>query len=341
MGKLDHLKANRKKIAPVLLILIVCTALLVSGGGSYTGIAESAVKTSPAEISGKITLSNIAIGQEVNEGDVLAVIDSKDLEYALEQLELNLDKARILHSDAQKGQGSRTQSSIAAAQAAYDGAIAAANQAHREYQRMLSLHQSGAVSDSVFEASKLQSDTAQTALSAARAQLALARNSSADSVSESSNVDILLLRSRIAQQKDMIEKCVITAETGGIIISKNYSVGDFVAPGYNIADIASRSERYLVLYYPKENLADIAYDSQHIFTYGGAEYIGTVKFVDVKPVYTPQDYQTQANKNKESVKVKVLIPEECPIKPGETAKIKFNSPVVSTNTFKAQDNPDF
>jgi HlyD family secretion protein len=336
MGKLEHLKANRKKIAPVIVLVIVCSTLLflLTKGEYYTGIAEALIITNPAEISGKIISANISLGQEVNAGDILVVIDSKDLEYALEQLELSLEKARILHSDARRGQGSRTESNIAGAQAAYDGAAAVASQANREYQRTLGLYQSGAVSESVFEAAKLQRDTAETALSAARAQLSLARNSSADSVSESSNVDILLLRSRIAQQKDMIEKCTITAGISGTIISKNYSAGDYIAPGYDIVDIASKDERYLVVYYPKEKLTDIVYDARHTFMYGGSEYTGTVKFIDVKPVYTPQDYQTPANKNKESVKVKVLIPENCPIKPGESARVRFSRPAKNSQPAK-------
>lgn len=326
MSKLDHLKANRKKIAPVILLLIIVAGIWIYVSNRqtyYIGIAEAAVMTNPAEISGKIIESNATLGQEVRAGDVIAVIDSSDLEYALEQLELNLEKARILNTDAQTGQGSRARSGVAAAQAAVESAQAAANQANQDYQKALELYRGGAISENALDAAKLLADTAAGALSAARAQLSLAANSSAGSVSDSTNVDILLLESRIAQQKDMIEKCVVTAGADGTVISRNYGPGDFVAPGYDIADISSKDERYIVVYYPKDSLADISYDARYNFIYGNSEYTGIVKFIDVKPVYTPQDYQTQANKNKESVKIKILIPKDCPIKPGETAKIVF------------------
>ena len=324
MSKLDHMKANRKKIAPVILLLIIAAGIVYYNllkEESYIGIAEAATMTNPAEISGKIIESNVALGQEVRAGDVIAVIDGGDLEYALEQLELSLEKARIQNTDAKTGEGSRAQSSIAAARAAYDGAAAAANQANQDYRKALELFQSGAIPESTLEAAKLLADTAKSALAAAAAQLNLARNSSAGSVSESSNIEILLLESRIAQQKDMIKKCVITAAADGTIISRNYGLGDFVAAGYDIADIALNSERYLVIYYPKDKLADIEYGARHTFIYDNTEYEGIVKFIDVKPVYTPKDFQTPANKNRESVKIKILVPEGCPIKPGETAKI--------------------
>jgi len=326
MSKLESLKANRKKIAPVILLLVIIAGVLyynLTRGPSYVGLAEAVTMTNPSEVSGKIMTSDISLGQEVNKGEVIAVIDSTDMEYALEQLELNLEKARIVDSDAKTGQGARAQSGVAAAQAAYNGAAAAAIKADQDYQKAASLYQSNAISESALESAKLMSDTASSALSAAKAQLDLAKNSSAGSVSESSNVDILLLESKIAQQKDAIGKCTILAGESGTVISKNYNAGDFVAPGYDIADIASKSERYLVFYYPKEKTADLQYGAEVSFIYAKTEYTGTIKFIDVKPQYTPQDYQTAANKNRESVKIKILIPENCPMKPGEEAKINL------------------
>jgi HlyD family secretion protein len=313
-----------KKIIPVILALAIISGAIYYNfirQDSYIGIAEATIITNPSEISGKIIESHVSLGQEVAAGDVIAIIDSSDLEYALEQLELNLVKARILSTDAKTGQGSRTQSGIAAAQAVYDSAAAAASKAEQDYQKALRLYQENAIPESALEAAKLLADTASSAITAARAQLSLARNGSASSISESLDVDILLLESRIAQQKDMIEKCVIKANASGVIVSKNYGTGDFVAPGIDIADIASSSEKYLVIYYPKDNLADIQHGMEIPFIYNDSTYAGAVKFIDVKPQYTPQDFQTQANKNKESVKIKILIPKGCMIKPGEAAKV--------------------
>ena len=326
MSKLEHLKANRKKIAPVILLLIIIGGIAyfyTTRDTSYTGQAEAIVFTHPAEVSGKIAESNIALGQEVKAGDVIALIDSRDLSYALEQLELSLEKARVANIDAETAQGSRAQSGISAAQAAYSGAAAAAGKANQDYQKALALYNDSAISENALATAKLAADTANSALAAARAQLDLARNNSAGTASESTNIDILLLESKIAQQKDMIKKCTVKANADGIIISKNYKAGDFVAPGYNIADIAGNSEKHLVVYYPKEKISDIQYGREVVFVYGGSEYTGAVKFIDVKPQYTPQDFQTAANKNRESVKIKILIPGDCPIKPGETAKVNL------------------
>lgn len=325
MSKLEHLKENRKKIAPVILLLIIIAGAVYYNfirEETYIGKAEAVIVTNPAEVSGKIIESRVTLGQEVKAGDIIAIIDSSDLEYALEQLELNLEKARISNADAKTGEGSRTQSSIAAARAVYNGAAALSSQANQDYQKALELFRTGAIPESTLEANKLAADTAGSALAAARAQLELAGNNSAGSALDSSNIDILLLESKIAQQKELIQKCIVKANADGVIISKNYGFGDYVAPGYDIANVASADERYLVFYYPKDKLADIRYDQRISFTYDDSEYTGIVRFIDVKPEYTPQDFQTQANKNKETVKVKLLIPDDCPMRPGETAALK-------------------
>ena len=315
MSKLKHLKENKKKIAPVILLAIIISGASYNHWGRaeiYTGMVESVVVTNPAEAAGKIIESNISLGQKVKAGDVIAVIDSADLEYALEQLELNLEKAYISHEDALTGE-SRTSNSVAAMRATVRGAEATANQAAQDYQKSLTLFQNNAIAES--------------ALEAARAQLAAAVNNSADSLTSSSNVDIQLLESKISQQKAMIKKCTMIAGCDGIIISRNFGLGDFVAPGYNIADIASTNEMYVVFYFPKERVSEISYDDRILFSYGKNnsehEAYGTVKFIDVKPQYTPRDFQTPANKNKESVKIKLLIPEgsAAALKPGDTVRI--------------------
>jgi len=319
-----------KHIAPVILLLGIISGLVYYNFAreeTFIGLVETVVVTNPSEVSGKITQSYISLGQEVKAGDVIAVIDSSDLEYALEQLELNLQKARVLNADAVTGEGSRAQSSIAAARAAYNGASATATKMEQDYAKALALYQSGAIPESSLDAAKLARDTAASSLQAAAAQLQLAGNSSAGSLSESSGIEILLLESKIAQQKDMIEKCTIRANADGIVISRNYGAGDFVAPGYNVSDIASVSERYLVIYYPKEKISDVVYGMEVSFVYDNSEYTGTVCFIDVKPQYTPVDFQTQANKNKESLKIKVNIPQDCEMKPGEIA-------ILPAKTFK-------
>lgn len=316
-----HMKPIPKPVIPVILLLAVACVLLyfnVLKNPSYVGQAEASLYTHATEVSGKIIESPIQLGQSVKAGDTIAVIDSTDLQYALAQMELSLEKARLASHDAGQGQGSSAQSNIAAAQAAHSSAQAAADQAARDYEKALSLFENNAIPQAEMESAKLRAETSRAALSEAAARLNLARNST---TSTSLSLDMALLENQIAQQKTRIEKCVVKATCNGKIISKNYQMGDVVAPGYNLADIASDSETYLVMYYPKEQIYELSYDQEVSISYYDEIITGVIKYIDVKAQYTPLDLQTPANKDRESVKVKILLPEENPMKPGEQGKV--------------------
>jgi hypothetical protein len=106
-----------------------------------------------------------------------------------------------------------------------------------------------------------------------------------------------------------------------LIISKSYLPGDVVSPGFNLADIAADDEKYFVFYLPIEYLHSVNYNQDYTVEKDGKEYEALVKYIDVESEYTPKDMQTAANKNREIVKVKLLLPEDCPLKPGQEAKL--------------------
>jgi HlyD family secretion protein len=54
---------------------------------------------------------------------------------------------------------------------------------------------------------------------------------------------------------------------------------------------------------------------------GEKEFEGTISFIDVKAQYTPKDMQTSANKNKTSMKIKVNLTPDTPLKVGEKVEL--------------------
>jgi HlyD family secretion protein len=121
-----------------------------------------------------------------------------------------------------------------------------------------------------------------------------------------------------------LEKYTIRAAADGVIMSKSYVLGDMVAPGYNLSDIAADGQNYFVFYLPIEKLYSMEYGQTYNVTSGGNAYAAVVKYIDVESEYTPKDMQTAANKNKESIKIKLLLPKDCPLKPGQEAEIDLD-----------------
>jgi HlyD family secretion protein len=136
-------------------------------------------------------------------------------------------------------------------------------------------------------------------------------------------LDIRQTEIQLAEMEDNLEKFTIRAAKDGVIMSKSYVPGDVVSPGYNLADLATDDGKYFVFYLPIEYLYSVEFDQILTVTGNGEKYDAAVKFVDVESEYTPKDMQTPANKNKESVKVKLLLPEDCPLKPGQEAEVSL------------------
>lgn len=323
---MNHIGSHKKKLIPPLVLIAVIALIAFiygMGGQKYIGVVEATILSHTAEVPGKILEMPVELGQHVSKGDIIAVIDSTDQEYAYEQLQLTLEKKKLAHAELEVGTGGNTQAenSISIAQSNYNSAASSSQKASLDYKNALSLYGQGAISKDALDLAKVKSDAAANALSAAKAQLDNARSGSPLS---SAQLDIRQTEIQLEEMKNALEKFTVRAVSDGVVMSKSYILGDMVSPGFNLADVASDSGKYFVFYLPIDYLHSIGYDQAFMVKDGGEEYEAVVKYIDVESEYTPKDMQTQANKNKESVKVKLLLPDDCPLKPGAEAKIELD-----------------
>lgn len=310
------LAGHKKKIIPLVVLLLIAAGVgayfYLHNENEFSGEVEALIIPHTAEVAGKIIEMPVELGSPVSPGDVLAVIDSADQEYALEQLELVLAKKKLALADTQEG------TALTIAQAGYDSARLAYDKARGDYQNALTLYENGALPKSELDSIKLKADSAENALKTAQAQLDKARSTSPMSAAE---LDVAQTESQIEQLENNLRKYTVRAQESGIIMSKSYTAGDIVAPGHQLADIASDKEKYVVFYLPKERVHELDYEEALSILAHGQTYMGTVKFIDVKTEYTPKDMQTAANKNRDSLKIKLLLPADCPLKPGEDVTV--------------------
>lgn len=322
---MKHIAKHKKKlIPPIILIAIISliTYFYLNERQSYTGVVEATILSHTAEVSGKILEMPVELGQHVSKGDVIAKIDDTNQKYAYEQLQLALEKKKLALSDLQVGSGNtQAEHSISIAQSVYNSAASTSQKATLDYQNALSLFNQGAISKDALDLAKVKADSAANALTAAKAQL---DNAKSQSPSSAAQLDVQLTESQLQEMKDKLEKFTIKAVSDGVIMSKSYILGDMVAPGYNLADIATDNGKYFMFYLPIDYIHSIEYDQTYRVKYGSDEYEGVVNYIDVKSEYTPKDMQTPANKNKESVKVKLLLPKDCPLKPGQEAEVSLD-----------------
>lgn len=326
-----------KRLCGLLLALLV---MAVPAGCSWpqnkdlvlTGVVETSIYSNFSEVAGKITRSPIEFGQEVVRGDVIAVIDDSDQRYALEQLQATLTKKKATLAELRKGteaeQIEQGRNNVALAEQAVAAAMIAVQRAQDAYERAQGLFEAGGIAQADFDEARYQLEVAQIdqtskqlQLDNARQQLALLLEGVSQEKIDAAKADVEQSESQIRQAQEDLAKFTIVAVNDGIIISKNYRLGDIVAPGYNLAEVASNTEKVLVAYLPEDNLAAINYGQEVTIRRGAEQSTGIISFIDAKAQYTPKEMQTTANKNKDSVKIKVRLPADTPLKVGEKAEL--------------------
>jgi HlyD family secretion protein len=331
MGELS-MKKSILAIGLAFLLLVLSSGC--SGGKDLEimGIVETSIISHYSEVAGKIIAMPLELGQEVKAGDIIAVIDDSGGKYSLEQLEAVAAKKQALLEEALEGADTELirqgENNVLLAEKALESAQLNNDLVQRAYQRAEELFAAGGLAESAWEEARYKSEQStidinikQAQLDNARQQLAILYRGAKKVQIEALQAEIDLTSSQIKQIKENLEKYEITALADGTVISRNYLLGNMAAAGYNIADIASKSDKYLLAYLPEKYLPDIGYGQEVLIKNGNEEYEGIISYIDSKAQYTPKEMQTAANKNQDTVKIKVRFKEDNPLKIGEKAKL--------------------
>lgn len=323
------------KISSLLFLILAlagCSSFQQSSNLVLKGVVETQILSNYSEVSGKIIKLPIELGQQVKAGDVLAEIDDRNEQYALEQLKAGLAKKQAALADLQSTTDpadiKQGENNVTLAQKAIERAQLASDRAKKDYETTQALFAEGAIAQSSLDDAKYKADldeldlaTAQTQLDNANQRLILLNKGVDQEKIASAQADIDLTESQIRQEEDKLTKYKLTALGDGTMISLSFGLGALVSPGSNIADIAVETEKYLVAYLPEEYLSKIDHGQELVIRNGKEESKGTVSFIDSEAQYTPKDMQTSANKDKDSVKIKVKLPKDSSLKVGENAEL--------------------
>lgn len=148
---------------------------------------------------------------------------------------------------------------------------------------------------------------AQASYDTAAAQLSLLKSGSTSQAIAAAQADLDQSTAQLNQAKYALENCSITALQDGIVISKNYELGDIVTSGSNIADIANENDLYVLCYVPVKYLDKVSYGKELQVKTSLGTQTGKVIFIDLESQYTPKDLQSSSDTENKSVKMKVSI----------------------------------
>ncbi|MDF2533297.1 MAG: multidrug resistance efflux pump [Clostridia bacterium] len=261
----------------------------------------------------------------------------------------------LLTSGNRAEQIEQAKNGVSIAEEAVNIALLTYNYAADQYNDTLELYKQEVISKNDLDNAKYKLDTTEKQLSSAKyqlgsakQQLALLQNgSTSQSINaakanyEAANAQPNLLQSGATKQtidaaqadldqsvaqlnmaQNTLNNCNIIALDDGIIISKNYELGDVVNIGSNIADIAISNDLYVLCYIPDKYLDKIYYNQPLNVTTATGVQTGAVSYIALKSEYTPKDLQSTSESNHQDVKIKVSIKDSKGIlKSGMTAEV--------------------
>lgn len=323
-----------------ILVLLVLGTLVYGGyrfyasrdSGQLMGVVETTIYANISEISGRIDEIRVEPGMSLKKGDVIAVIDDADLKFSLTQAEANLTKLQEalvgISGNADKNAVKSAISAVKISEAGYENAKLTHEKVKDDYDKNKSLFDAGGTSETALNGYKLALDQSSNALTIARSQIesteaalsSVVNGAGSDKII-AAKASIVAAQSQVDQIKDKIGKRTIKAVCDGMVISRNYVLGDFVSPGFDIVDIASTGERYVKTYYPAERINELAFGQNLNIMAGEETFAGKVSFIDLESQYTPTDMQSAANRNKDSVLVKLKVEDNSKLKIGETVSV--------------------
>lgn len=378
-----------KRIYFCILIIALLTSGCRFQGKILTlkGDIENNIISANSTVAGKIMKMNVQQGSHVKKGDIIAVIDNVNQKYAVDQVQatVNMKKAHldelkagarpqeIAQAEAQvqasKAQvrasesqvdllvgGNRPEqieqakNAVSIAQEALNSAKTTYNQVESDYNKALSLYQSGAISQNDLDKAKAlldlntnQVNAAQKQLETSQQQYQLMQNGATSQSIDAaranydaaksyydaavSQVDLLKSGSTIQsitfaqadldqstallnQAQNTLNDYNIVALADGIIISKNVELGDIVTASSNIADIAIDNDIYLLCYIPDQYLDKVYYDQQLTVKTSLGEQTGKVNYIALTHEYTPKDKQSTTDDKHIATKIKIKISDD-------------------------------
>ena len=266
------------------------------------------------------------------------------------QLDLLTSGNRSEQIEQAKNEVSIAQDAVTSAQSTYD-------YVNTQYNNTSQLYESDAVPKSTLDDAKLKLDTTTTQLSsaksklesakqqlqlleegstsqaidtakanydAANAQLNLLKNGSTKQTIDAAQADLDQATAQLNQAQNTLNNYNITALNDGIIISKNFELGDVVNIGSDIADIAVSNEVYVLCYIPDEYLDKITYNQSLNVITSNINSNWSVNYIALKHEYTPKDKQSTSDSKHIATKIKVAINDTDGIlKSGMSAMLKF------------------
>ncbi len=277
-------------------------------------VVSKAEREITSDISGKISEILVEEGERVKKGDLLARLNSDELNYQLKQSEIRLEIAKDRLNQLRKEDKSNLETSFKNAEISYKDSL-------RNYEDKKSLYESGVVSkNDLDEAKSLKERTYNDYL------LAKKKYEDADNLAEVriQEKEVKSLELDIDKKKSDIRKTNIVSPIDGTIVELNVSELDIIGSSTLVCRIKDTENLEVVTNISEYDIGKVKLEQAVKLTSNSMEereYKGTVSYI------SPNAYVERAGQGTETVvKVKIDIDDKnTDFKPNFSANVEINT----------------
>jgi HlyD family secretion protein len=286
------------------------------------------VRVAP-EVGGRVIEMLAEEGRRVAAGDVLARLDTADLELALRRAEAERDGAaaqlRLVRAGARSEdirQASAQADSVRADVAAAEAELASASQDLQRFEALLKVN----------AGSRKQRDDAATRVAVATARVNAARErvrAAEEAVSRlragsrreeiaAAEARVAAADAQIATLRKSLEDAVVKSPVSGTITSKLVDLGEMVAPRTPLAVVSDLDSAWANVYVDEPLVPQLRLGQPAtVVTDAGDRLAGAITYISPRAEFTPRNVQTAEERSKLVYRIKVSVDnKEGVLKPG-------------------------
>ena len=317
----------------ILLLVLLLAAAVVAGILYYTHRRPPAPDTIRLsgnievtdvdlgfKISGRVVERLVSEGEPVKTGQIVARLDSQDLEREIAQR-----RAQVASAQAQLAElttGSRPEE-IAQAEAALARAQADGNRAQLEYERQKRLYDREVISTREFDQARTAHEAAEARIREAREAALLVRKGPRREKIDQGRAALEQAQQALALAETRLGYATLVSPLDGLVLSDNVEPGEYVSPGTPVVTAGDLTRVYLRGYVDETDLGRVKVGQRvrvTTDTFPNRPYEGKIVFISSQAEFTPKNVQTQKERIKLVYRLKVDLPNpRLELKPGMPA----------------------
>jgi len=301
------------------LVASACQGKAATGHPRVSGQVEATeVQVSP-EVGGRVLDIPVVEGNRARKGDVIARLDIRDVDLALQRAQADRAAAdaqlRLLQAGSRPEDIRQAEAQAMAAASDVTAAQSDLASAEKDLQRFEQLLQNNSGSQKQRDDAATRRDVARDRVASARARADAAREGAARLRAGARREEVDGARARVAAvdaQIAALEKnktdATVLAPIDGIVSQRLLDPGEMAAPRAPIVVLTDLDHAWAEVFVDEPQVPRLKLGQPAtVFTDAGGSLPGTISFISSKAEFTPRNVQTAEDRSKLVYRVKIAV----------------------------------